>query len=85
MGIRRQFIGFTGAVQVLLSLVMFAMSSTLSDIAIVQGAVQGSADDSSVDSMAIGVPLWGGIVVSTTFLLLIVPSTILEFPGVQMK
>ncbi|XP_011679837.1 uncharacterized protein LOC577784 [Strongylocentrotus purpuratus] len=63
MGIRRQFIGFTGAVQVLLTLVMFAMGATLSDIAIVQGVVQGSADDSSIDSMAIGVPLWGGIVI----------------------
>ncbi|XP_054757570.2 uncharacterized protein LOC129263696 [Lytechinus pictus] len=62
MGIRRQFIGFTGAVQILLTLVMFSMGSTLSDLSVVQNAVQGSSED-SINGMAIGVPLWGGILI----------------------
>lgn len=53
MGFRRRFIGFIGAVQILLTLAMVIMASYISPLAI-------------VTNNAVGTPLWGGIIVSVT-------------------
>ncbi|XP_041466569.1 uncharacterized protein LOC121417068 [Lytechinus variegatus] len=51
MGFRRRFIGFTGAIQILLTLVMFIMTSQLPGFSTVQ-----------ITNNAVGTPLWGGII-----------------------
>eukprot|EP00057_Strongylocentrotus_purpuratus_P035683 XP_800540.1 PREDICTED: uncharacterized protein LOC589083 [Strongylocentrotus purpuratus] len=52
MGFRRRFIGFTGAVQILLTLAMLIMASLLSFTTL-----------ANVTNNAVGSPLWGGIII----------------------
>nr|XP_054757059.1 uncharacterized protein LOC129263165 [Lytechinus pictus] len=51
MGFRRRFIGFTGAMQILLTLAMLILTSQLAGFSTVQ-----------ITNNAVGTPLWGGII-----------------------